>query len=68
MSPLFAKRKFTNGYALSWFNFNPSHAEHDMPCLTNSVDPDQLASEANWSESALFVIKYVNFYQKTRIK
>ena len=35
------------------------------PILANSVDPDQLASEkANWSESALFVIKYVNFYQK----
>ena len=33
------------------------------PVLTNSVDPDQLAS-ANWSGSALFVIKYVNFYQK----
>ena len=29
--------------------------------LANSVDPDQLASsEANWSGSALFVIKYVN--------
>ena len=36
------------------------------PVLANSVDPDQLASEeANWSGSALFVIKYVNFYQKT---
>ena len=35
------------------------------PVSANSVDPDQLASEeANWSESALFVIKYVNFYQK----
>ena len=35
--------------------------------LANSVDPDQLASEeTNWSESARFVIKYVNFYQKTR--
>ena len=44
---------------------NPSLAEHDMPCLSNSVDPDQLASvEANSSESALFVIKYVNSYQK----
>ena len=33
--------------------------------LANSVDPDQLASsEANWSGSALFVIKYVNFNQK----
>ena len=33
--------------------------------LANSVDPDQLASsEANWSISTLFVIKYVNFYQK----
>ena len=30
--------------------------------LANSADPDQLAS--NWSGSALFVIKYVNFYQK----
>ena len=35
------------------------------PVLANSVDPHQLASEeANWSGSALFVIKYVNFYQK----
>ena len=28
------------------------------PALANSVE------EANWSGSALFVIKYVNFYQK----
>ena len=36
------------------------------PVLAKSVDADQLASEeANWSGSALFVIKYVNFYQKT---
>ena len=36
------------------------------PVLANSVDSDQLASdsEANWSGSALFVIEYVNFYQK----
>ena len=36
------------------------------PVLANRVDPDQLASEeeANWSGSALFVIKYVNFDQK----
>ena len=35
------------------------------PVLANSVDPDQLASEeAKWSGSALFVIKYVNFYPK----
>ena len=35
------------------------------PVLVNSVDPDQLASKgANWSGSALFVIKYVSFYQK----
>ena len=35
------------------------------PVLANSVDPDQLASsEANWSGSALFVIKYVKFCQK----
>ena len=32
------------------------------PVLANSVDPDELVSEeANWSGSALFVIKYVNF-------
>ena len=30
----------------------------DIPYLSNSVDPDQLASEeANWSGSVLFVIK-----------
>ena len=42
----------------------------DMTCpvLANSVDPDQLASEeANWSGSALFVIK-CEFLSKTRIK
>ena len=37
------------------------------PVLANSVDPDQLASEeANWSESALFAINYVNLYQQSR--
>ena len=37
------------------------------PVLANSVDPDQVASEeANWSGSALFAIKYVNLYQKSR--
>ena len=36
-----------------WMQINPAFA--------NSVDPDQLASsEANWSGSALFAIKYVN--------
>ena len=36
------------------------------PVLANSVDPDQLASEeANWSDSALFAIKYVNLYQQS---
>ena len=34
------------------------------PVLANSVDLDQLASEANWSGSAMFIINYVNFYQK----
>ena len=35
--------------------------------LANSVEPDQLASEeANWTGSALFVIKYVDFYKKTK--
>ena len=36
------------------------------PVLANSVDPDQLASEeANWSGSALFVIKVCKFLSKT---
>ena len=36
------------------------------PAFTNSVDPDQLASEeANWSGSALFAIRYVNLYQQS---
>ena len=34
--------------------------------FANSVDPDQLA-EANWSGSALFVLQYVNLYQKSRL-
>ena len=38
------------------------------PVLANNVDPDQLASEeTNWSGSALFVIKYVNYYQKIKL-
>ena len=38
----------------------------DMSCFTNTVDPDQLASEeANWSGSALFAMKYVNLYQQS---
>ena len=46
---------------------NPFPAEQIYPAFANSVDPDQLSSEeANWSGSALFVIKYVNFYQKSR--
>ena len=36
------------------------------PVLANSADPDQLASEeANWSGSALFVVKYANLYQQS---
>ena len=35
------------------------------PAFANSVDPDRLASEeANWSGSALFVMKYVTLYQQ----
>ena len=61
-----------NGKNVSFFSF--SHNNHNLtllllnmtcPVLANSVDPDHLASEeGNWSGSALFVIKYVNFYQK----
>ena len=36
----------------------------DPQIFASSVDPDQLASEeANWSGSALFVIKCVHLYQ-----
>ena len=57
-------------FLLSWNNKKKLFLTHLLlnttcPFLANSVDPDQLASsEANWSGSALFVIKYVNFYQK----
>ena len=35
------------------------------PVFANNADPDQLAAEeANWSGSALFVIKYVNLIQQ----
>ena len=53
-------------YALIWFHLTLLLLNTTCPVLANSVDPDQLASEeSNWSESALFVIKYVNFYQKS---
>ena len=45
-----------------WFNTDPAEPKYTLSA--NSVDPDQLASEeANWSESALLVITYVNLYQ-----
>ena len=45
--------------------FNPCPAEPGYTLfLQYSVDPDQLASSANWSGSALFVIQYVNMYQQ----
>ena len=34
------------------------------PAFANNVDLDQLASEANWIWSALFVIEYMNLYQQ----
>ena len=44
--------------------FNPSLAKHDMPCLSKQCRSRPVASEeANWSGSALFVIKYANFYR-----
>ena len=61
------KRRFIQGF-LVWNILTsryPSLLNTTCPVLTNNVDPDQLASEeANWCGSALFVIKYVNFYQK----
>ena len=50
-------------YLITYFTFLLLNTA--CPVLANSADPDQLASsEANWSGSVLFVIKYVNFYQK----
>ena len=58
----FNLQKKTTNFFLSLLFLNTT-----CPVLANSADPDQLASEeANWSGSALFVIKYVNFYQKPR--
>ena len=43
---------------------NPCPAEPGYTQPLQIVDPDQLASEeANWSGSAMFVIKYMNLYQ-----
>ena len=41
---------------------NPSLAEQNMPCLSKQCR----SRSVGWSGSALFVIKYVNFYQKPR--
>ena len=48
--------KFSGNFCteLSYPHINHSLAEHDMPCL----------DKHGRSGSALFVIKYVNFYQK----
>ena len=55
--------RMTNSQTLVILNPCPAEPRYTLPA--NSVDPDQLASEeANWSGSALFVIKYVNLYQK----
>ena len=44
---------------------NPAEPGY-IPTFANSADPDQLASsEANWSGSALFAIKYVDLYQQS---
>ena len=57
-------------YCLSWFVWNTFYQPLSCwtriyPAFTNSVHPDQLASEeANWSGSILFVIQHVNIYQQ----
>ena len=51
-------------YPIYWDTLPQSCWTRICPAFASSVDPDQLASEeANWSGSALFVIKYVNLYQ-----
>ena len=46
-------------------SLNTCPAEPGYALPLHSVDPDQLdSSEANWSGSALFVIKYMNLKQQ----
>ena len=46
---------------MSGYVINLCPAEPGYTVFANSVDPDQLASsEANWSGSAVFAIKYLN--------
>ena len=50
----------------SWWCLTLVLLNPDIDAFANSVDPDQLASsEANWSGSALFAIKYENLYQQS---
>ena len=50
---------------ISW-SISGSRWTQICPAYANSVDKDQLAfEEANWSGSALFVIKFVNLYQQS---
>ena len=58
--------RFRNFKGFAWrleILINPSLAEHNMPCLSKQCR-SRSVEEANWSGSALFVIKYVNFYLK----
>ena len=43
---------------------NPSLAEQDIPYFSKQCRSRSVGLEANWSGSALFVIKYVNLYQQ----
>ena len=50
-----------NSKHASWIDLTLVLLNPDIPCLSNSVDPDQLASEeAYWSWAAVFAIKYMN--------
>ena len=58
--------KFYQTHLIQWYNaLTLLLLNTTCSILANSVDPDQLASEeANWSGSALFVIKYLNLYEQ----
>ena len=68
MPPAFFKVGGINSYLPCqnwWKHLTLVLLNPDIP-FANSADPDQLASEkANWSGSALFVIKYVKLYQQS---
>ena len=56
------KTEINTKQELSLNVFNPGPAESEYALRLQAVYI-KISSEANWSESALFIIKFVNLYQ-----